>query len=78
MRSNNTCKVVLSLELMQWLKETSIKLKVPEKELIEKSLREYKERLEKEKLKESFLRASLDRDIKAMAEENLYNFLEII
>ena len=63
-------------DLLKQLSEKASKLSVPKNKLIEKALRLYLEHLEKAEYIKSYSEAKSDKDILAMAEEGLADYLK--
>ena len=63
-------------DLLKQLSEKASKLSVPKNKLIEKALRLYLEHLEKAEYIKSFSSAAQDKDILAIAEEGLADYLK--
>ena len=76
MASNITYTSTLPEELMNLLNEFSEKLDLPKNKLIEKSLSLYLDKLKQLEYVHSFKRASQDKEVLAMAEEGLKDYLD--
>jgi len=66
----------LSSSLMQWLNSYSEEKKITKSAVIERALREYKEKMKKEEMEKSFQRASEDNEMLIMSEEGLEEYLD--
>ena len=64
----------LSRDLMEWLKEYSLRQKVTKRVVLEKALSEFRAKSKRQELEDSFKRAALDIDLKNMAEEGLGDY----
>ncbi len=66
----------LSADLMKWLDKYSIKEKLTRRAIIEKALNEFRDSVRRREYAESFKKASLDPNMKNMAEEGLDDYLK--
>lgn len=66
----------LSSELMEWMETYSISQKITRRAILEKALNDFRKSIRQNEYAESFKRASLDPEMKSMAEEGLGDYLE--
>lgn len=66
----------LSSELMEWMETYSARHKITRRAIIEKALNDLRKSMRQKEYAESFKRASLDPEMKIMAEEGLGDYLE--
>ena len=66
----------MSSDLMQWMEKYSASRKLTRRAVIETALTEFRKRVRQKEYTESFKRASLDPEMKNMAEEGLGDYLE--
>ncbi|MEK9184973.1 MAG: hypothetical protein AAB866_02295 [Patescibacteria group bacterium] len=66
----------MSSDLMQWMEKYSISQKLTRRAVIEKALNDLRKSVRQKEYAESFKRASLDSEMKSMAEEGLGDYLE--
>ena len=66
----------MSSDLMQWIKKYSIREKLTRRAVIEKALNDLRKSTRQKEYADSFKRASLDLEMKNMAEEGLGDYLE--
>lgn len=66
----------LSSELMDWMGTYSRRHKLTRRAIIEKALNDLRKSTRRKEYTESFKRASLDPEMKSMAEEGLGEYLE--
>lgn len=66
----------MSPDLMQWMEKYSAREKLTRRAVLEKALTEFRERVRRREYEESFKRASLDPEMKNMAEESLGDYLK--
>jgi len=65
-------------DLLKNLDETSKELKTPKNKIIEKALKSFLDEIQRAKYAESFIRASKDNDIMAIAEEGMADYHRMI
>lgn len=66
----------MSFDLMQWMEKYSAKEQLTRRAIIEAALTEFRKGVRRREYAESFKRASLDPEMKSMAEEGLGDYLE--
>ncbi len=66
----------MSTDLMQWMEKYSAREKLTRRAVLEKALTEFRKSVRRNEYVESFKRASLDPEMKNMAEEGLGDYLE--
>lgn len=66
----------LSSELMEWVETYSVRHNLTRRSIIEKALNDLRKSTRQKEYAESFKRASLDPEMKIMAEEGLGDYLE--
>jgi len=66
----------MSSDLMQWMEKYSTKEKLTRRAVIEKALNEFRKSVRRKEYADSFKRASLDLEMKDMAEEGLEDYLK--
>ena len=66
----------LSSDLMRWMEKYSTSQKITRRAILEKALTEFRKSVRRKEYEESFKRASLDMDIKNMAEDGLMDYFE--
>lgn len=76
MSSLITYTSTLPTNLIQWLDSTAKENKTTKKQIIVEALMQYRQHLKKKALEETFKKAAKDKEILAMAEEGLEDYLE--
>lgn len=66
----------MSSDLMQWMEKYSTREKLTRRAVIEKALTEFRQSVRRKEYTDSFKRASLDGEMKSMAEAGLGEYLE--
>ncbi len=66
----------MSSDLMQWMEKYSTQEKLTRRAVIEAALTEFRKGVRRKEYTESFKRASLDPEMKNMAEEGLEDYLK--
>ena len=66
----------LSSELMEWMETYSARHRLTRRAIIEKALNDLRKSTRQKEYAASFRKASLDPEMKSMAEEGLGNYLE--
>ncbi|MEK7459543.1 MAG: hypothetical protein AAB636_00570 [Patescibacteria group bacterium] len=66
----------LSCELMEWIEEYSVNEKLTRRAILEQALNEFKKSIRQKEYAQSFKRASMDTEMKVMAEEGMGDYLE--
>jgi len=66
----------LSSNLMRWMEKYSANQKITRRAILEKALTEFRKSVRRKEYAESFKRASLDMDMKNMAEDGLGDYFE--
>lgn len=62
--------------LMKWLDETAKEKKITKKQIILEALSNYRQQQKRQKLAETFKKASMDKEVLAMGEEGLDDYIE--
>lgn len=62
--------------LMSWLKNTAQEQKTTKKQIIVEALNNFRQHLKKQKLADTFKKAAKDKEIIAMAEDGLDDYIE--
>ena len=66
----------MSSDLMAWLEKYSLSRNLTRRAILEKALTEFRKSVRRKEYAESFKRASLDPEMKSMAEEGLGDYLQ--
>ena len=66
----------LSSDLMRWMGKYSANQKITKRAVLEKALTEFRKSVRRKEYAESFKKASLDMDMKIMAEEGMGDYFE--
>jgi len=66
----------LSSDLMRWMEKYSANQKITKRAVLEKALTEFRKSVRRKEYAESFKKASLDMDMKIMAEEGMGDYFE--
>ena len=66
----------MSSDLMQWTEKYSARKKLTRRAVIEAALTEFRKGVRRKEYADSFKKASLDKDIKMMAEDGLGDYFE--
>ena len=66
----------LSSDLMRWMEKYSANQKITKRAVLEKALTEFRESVRRKEYADSFKRASLDMDMKNMAEDGMDDYFE--
>ena len=66
----------MSSDLMQWMEKYSAKEQLTRRAVLEKALTEFRKSVRKREYADSFKKASLDFDIKNMAEDGLGDYFK--
>jgi len=66
----------LSSDLMRWMGKYSANQKITKRAVLEKALTEFRESVRRKEYADSFKRASLDMDMKNMAEDGMDDYFE--
>lgn len=66
----------MSSDLMQWMEKYSAKEKLTRRAVLEKALSEFRKSVRRREYVDSFKKASLDPEMKSMAEEGLGDYLK--
>jgi len=66
----------LSSDLMRWMEKYSASQKITRRAILEKALTEFRKTIRRKEYEESFKKASLDMDMKNMAENGLRDYFE--
>ena len=66
----------MSTDLMHWMEKYSAREKLTRRAVLEKALTEFRRSVRRKEYEESFKRASLDPEMKSMAEDGLGDYLQ--
>ena len=66
----------LSSDLMKWMEKYSASQKITRRAVLEKALNEFRKSVRRKEYAESFKKASLDMDMKNMAEDGMDDYFE--
>ena len=66
----------LSSDLMKWMEKYSASQKITRRAVLEKALNEFRKSVRRKEYAESFKKASLDMDIKKMAEDGMGDYFD--
>ena len=66
----------LSSDLMKWMEKYSASQKITRRAILEKALNEFRKSVRRKEYAESFKKASLDMDIKKMAEDGMGDYFD--
>ena len=66
----------ISSDLMRWMEKYSIGQKITRRAVLEKALTEFRKSVRRKEYADSFKKASLDADIKNMAEDGLGDYFK--
>ncbi|MBI2631075.1 hypothetical protein HYW73_02565 [Candidatus Nomurabacteria bacterium] len=66
----------MSYDLMQWIEKYSAREKLTRRAVIEAALMEFRKSVRRKEFADSFKKASLDRDVKGMAEDGLGDYFK--
>ena len=66
----------MSSDLMTWMKKYSLSRNLTRRAVLEKALTEFRRSVRRKEYEESFKRASLDPEMKSMAEDGLGDYLQ--
>ena len=66
----------LSSDLMRWMEKYSANQKITKRAVLEKALTEFRKSVRRKEYAESFKKASLDMDIKKMAEDGMGDYFD--
>ena len=66
----------ISSDLMRWMEKYSIGQKITRRAVLEKALTEFRKSVRRKEYAESFKKASLDADMKNMAEDGLGDYFK--
>ena len=66
----------LSSDLMRWMEEYSASRQLTRRAILEKALTDFRKSVRRKEYEESFKKASLDADIKNMAEDGLGDYFK--
>lgn len=68
----------ISSDLMRWMEEYSVSQQLTRRAILEKALTEFRKSVRRKEYAESFKKASLDMDMKNMAEDGLGDYFKQI
>ena len=66
----------MSSDLIQWMKKYSASQKLTRRAVLERALTEFRKSVRRKEYASSFKKASLDKDIKNMAEDGMGDYLQ--
>lgn len=66
----------ISVDIMRWMEKYSVNQKITRRAVLEKALTEFRKSIKRKEYAESFKKASLDADMKNMAEDGLGDYFK--
>ena len=66
----------LSTDLMEWMETYSVSQKTTRRAILEKALNEFRKSIRQKEYAKSFKKASLDREMKIMAEDGMGDYFK--